>query len=220
MVGVSMFRQLIRGETTRREFYTKGHVPEFLDLPNEVMKLHLEASIHLREGNGAEAAKLLAEAEEKRPKISGKCDGTSFDDFRDLDDLTSAFAEVITSNGKYYWIPWERIEFIEFREISRPRDLLWRRAHMVVAGGPDGEVYFPTLYYGSHSDEDQRVRLGRVTDWKGGDGTPVLGIGQRTLLVGNEDRTILQLKNVEFENPQSPSDPANNIQSLGDAPAE
>ena len=50
---------------------------------------------------------------------------------------------MLTSTGKYYWIPMERVEMIEFHDPARPRDLLWRRAHMVVRGGPDGEVFLP-----------------------------------------------------------------------------
>src|SRR3954447_2579846 len=43
---VTLFRQLIRAETARREFFTQGRVPEFLAQPSEGVKLHLEASIH------------------------------------------------------------------------------------------------------------------------------------------------------------------------------
>jgi type VI secretion system protein ImpE len=193
-MGISLFRQLIRAEQARRQFYTDGRLPEFLEQPTPVLRLHLEASIRLREGQPAEAARLLAQAEEQRPKPTGECDGQAFADFRDLDDLTASFFEVLTSNGKYYWVPIERVELLELRDLSRPRDLLWRRARMIVRDGPDGEVYLPTLYAGSHADEDERVRLGRATEWRGGDGAPVRGVGLRTFLVGDEARTILEMK--------------------------
>jgi len=92
----------------------------------------------------------------------------------------------------------ERVESMEFRAPTRPRDLLWRRVHMVVQGGPDGEVFIPSLYAGTHQDEDDRVRLGRATDWRGGQDSPVRGIGQRTFLVGNEDKTILSMREISF----------------------
>ncbi|MFX8489328.1 type VI secretion system accessory protein TagJ, partial [Acinetobacter baumannii] len=79
---------------------------------------------------------------------------------------------------------------------TRPRDLLWPRVHMIVSGGPDGEVYIPALYAGSHADPDERVRLGRVTEWRGGEGAPVRGFGQRTLLFGEEARPLLEIRNV------------------------
>jgi type VI secretion system protein ImpE len=196
MMGISLYRHLIRAEQARRDFYADGRLPEFLDTPSPVLQLHLQASIHVREGNPAEASRLLAQAEEQRPKPSGVCDDKPFADLRDADDLTASFFEVLTSNGKYYWIPTERVERIEFRAPARPRDLLWQRVHMIVRGGPDGEVYLPTLYAGTHAQDDKQLRLGRATDWRGGNGTPVRGLGLRTFLVGDEGRTILELRDV------------------------
>jgi len=201
-LGISMFRQLIRAEQARQAFYASGAVPEFLGQPSPVLQLHLEASIRVREERLPEAAALLEEAESQRPKPRGTCDGRAFDDFRDLDDLTAPFLEVLTSNGKYYWVPLERIEAIEFRAPERPRDLLWRRVHLVVQDGPDGEVFLPVLYYGSHAEEDDRLKLARMTDWRGGDGTPARGIGQRMFLVGSEGESILEMKHLEFQVPE------------------
>lgn len=196
MIGVALFRQLVRAEQARQQFYSEGRLPEFLTEPAEHLKLHLEASIRIREGNLAEAAEFLARAEEQRPKLPGTCDEQPFDDLRDLDDLTAPIFEILTSNGKYYWVPAEQVELIEFHPPERPRDLLWRRGHMIVSGGPDGEVYFPTVYVGSLTDADERIHLGRVTDWRTAVGAPVRGIGQRTFLVGDVDKPILQIQNI------------------------
>lgn len=199
MIGITLFRQLIRAEQSRRQFHQDGRVPEFLDLPNPVQKLHLEASILIRDGQPAEAMQLLNQAEEQRPKLRGTCDGKAFDDFRDLDDLTAAFFEVLTSNGKYYWIPFEQVESIEIHPPAHVRDLIWTRVHMVVREGPDGEVYLPILYAASSAEEDDQIRLGRATDWQGDEGEPVRGLGQRTFLIGEEDRPILSVKEIQFE---------------------
>ncbi|MBV9124304.1 MAG: SciE type virulence protein [Planctomycetes bacterium] len=196
MVGISLFRQLIRAEQARQQFYSEGRLPEFLDQPSPELRLRLEASIQLREGQVKEAARLLEQAEEQRAKPSGTCGGQPFTDFRDLDDLTASFFEVLTSNGVYYWVPMDRVEQLEFRPPTRPRDLLWQRVHMVVSGGPDGEVYLPTLYANTPQDADDRVRLGRATEWRGGEGEPTRGIGQRTFLVGEEGLPILELKEI------------------------
>lgn len=197
--GIALFRQLVRGEMARQQFFREGRVPEFLAKPSELLQKSLQASIALREGNQAAASELLAAVEELRPKASGTCDGKAFDDFRDLDDLCAPFLEVLTSTGKYYWVPIESIEFIEFRAPKRPRDLLWRQTLMTVNGGPDGEVYIPCLYADTHTQSDDRVRLGRVTDWAGGENSqPVRGLGLREFLVGDEAMTILQITNLKF----------------------
>ena len=199
MVGVSMFRQLLRAETARQQFFREGRVPEFLGEVTPVLQRHLEASICLREGDAPQAARILADAEARRPHVQGVCDGTAFDDLRDLDDLTAPLLEVLTSTGKYFWVPLERIESLEFHPPQRPRDLLWRRVHMVVTGGPDGEVFLPVLYPNTHAARDDQLRLGRATEWSGGDEAPVLGVGQRIFLVGDEDKTVMELKQIEFK---------------------
>src|SRR5690606_38301686 len=98
VMGVALFRQLIRGEQARRQFFAEGRAPELLDAPPEHLKLHIEASILLRDGKPAEAAEILARAEEARPHVRGKLNGQAFEDMRDLDDLTASFFEVVTSN--------------------------------------------------------------------------------------------------------------------------
>jgi type VI secretion system protein ImpE len=199
MLGTNMFRQLIRAEQARQQFFAEGRVPEFLDSPAPHVERCLKASVCIRENRPAEAAALLEEAESLRPNVSGICDGRPFADLRDIDDLTAPVFEVLTSNGKYYWIPIERVELIEFRPPEHPRDLLWRRVHMVVRDGPDGEVFLPVLYCGSAGESDERFRMGRLTDWRGGDGSPVRGVGQRMFLIGDDGRGIMELQQITIE---------------------
>lgn len=201
MLGVALFRQLIRAELARRQFFAEGRLPEFLGQPSPRLQLHLQASIALREGHPAEAEALLGDAEGQRVAPSGTCNGQPFDDLRDLDDLTSSFFEVLTSTGKYYWVPIEQVESVEFRRPARPRDLFWREAHMIVRGGPDGEVYLPALYVGSDQEADGQLRLGRSSDWRGGEGAPVRGVGQRSFLVGEQDLGILELETLTIGEP-------------------
>ncbi len=196
--AVTLFRQLIRAETARREFFTAGRVPEFLGLPSECVKLHLEASILLREGKTAEAADVLGKADELRPHAKGTADGKAFDDVRDLDDLCAPFLEVLTANGKYYQVPWESVESVEFHAPERARDLFWRPAHMIVTDGPDGVVYVPALYHGSHAAPADALKLGRGTDYQGPDGGPFRGVGQRELLIGEEPTPILGIRELTF----------------------
>lgn len=198
VLAVTLFRQLLRGETARREVFAQGRVPEFVAQPGDAVKMHLEASIRFREKKIAEATELLARAEEKRPAVSGTCDGTPFDDFRDLDDLLAPVLEVITANGNYYWVPLDTVELIEFHKPERARDLYWRPAHLIVRDGPDGVVYVPVLYPGSHAAADEAVKLGRRTDWSGGESEPYRGLGQREFLVGDGARSVLEIGTVTF----------------------
>ncbi|MCY2954026.1 MAG: type VI secretion system accessory protein TagJ [Planctomycetota bacterium] len=194
--GVALFRQLVRAERARQDFFAQGRLPEFLATPSAGIRLRLEASIRVREGALAEAAVLLEQAEAQRPHISGTCNGQSFGDFRDLDDLLAPVLEVLTANGKYYWVPFEQVELVEFDPPRHARDFLWRPARLSLRGAAAGQVYVAMLYAGSHAEADEQVQLGRVTEWHGGDGTPVRGAGHRICLVGDQDMPLVEINTV------------------------
>jgi type VI secretion system protein ImpE len=198
MAMILLFRHLVRAEQARQDLWTQGRMPEFSGPPDPAVRLLLEASIRVREGAMEEAVRLLEQAEAQRHKPKGTCNDQPFSDFRDLDDRTAGVLEALTMNGQYYWVPLSRIEMIEFREPARPRDLLWRRTHLILRDGADIEVFCPVLYPGSAAEADEMLRLGRATDWRGGEGTPVRGIGQRTFLVGEEATPILEIQTVTF----------------------
>ncbi len=200
-VTASLFRQLIRAEQDRIEVREQGRPPELLTDPTPAVEALLQASLAAREGRLADAAALVAQAEDSRPVVKGTCDDVAFEGLRELDDLTASVCEVLTSTGKYYWVPWEHIELIEFRTPEHPRDLLWRPAHMIVRGGPDGEVYLPVNYAGTMQQPDESLKLGRSTDWIGNEGEVVKGLGQRTWLIGEEDRPLLSLGTLTFVAP-------------------
>ena len=197
-VGVTLFRQIIRAEQARQQFLELGRLPEFVRRPAGAMELELRAAIALREGDEAETAALLAEAESVRPHLVGVADGTAFDDFRDLDDLSAAHLEVLTATGKYYWIPVAEVNSVEFRKPERRRDFLWRRAALSVADGPEGEVFIPSVYPAGKNGTAARFRLGYETDFVGKDGGPKFGVGLRSFLVGDSSVTVLELGKVEF----------------------
>jgi type VI secretion system protein ImpE len=202
-IVVAEFRQLLRGETARRQLFSEGRVPEFLGEPTAAQRLALAAVVALRDGDAAGAGKLAAEAEEARIHPSGSTSDGPFDDMRDGDDVLGCCFEAITTTGKYFWLPPERIVDLQLHPLKRPRDLFWRRATVQVADGPDGDVYLPTIYPPLGKDASEptdALRLGRATDWlQIGENGPTRGIGAVTLVVGEESRTWLELNAVKFK---------------------
>jgi len=200
-ITVAEFRQLLRAEIARLQLDRDGRVPEFLGEPTPAMRAMLAARVALRAGDHAEAARRAAEAEQLRPRVSGQLENATFHDWRDADDLLAGVFELLTTTGKYFWVPTERVETIEFAAPRRPRDLAWRRADVSVRGGPDGTVYLPAIYQSDDPDLADTFRLGRATEWReqdgGGDGL-VRGVGLRTFLAGEEARDIMGLTTVRF----------------------
>jgi type VI secretion system protein ImpE len=144
-----------------------------------------------------EAAQQSAQAEAARPRVTGQCADKAFNEFRDADDLIAGNLEVLTTTGKYYWIPIERIISAEFHPPARQRDLLWRRVSMIVADGPEGDVYMPAIYPATGPVSDAE-RLGRETNWRDAGCGMVCGAGQKTFLVGDEGIEVMALTRLRF----------------------
>lgn len=201
-VTVAEFRQLLRADVSRRQLDRDARVPEFLGEPTPAMRALLAARVALRAGDHREAALRAVEAEQQRPRVSGQLENAAFDDWRDADDLLAGVFEILTTTGKYFWIPTERVETIEFAAPRRPRDLAWRRANVSVREGPDGTVYLPAIYASDDPALADALRLGRATEWRAQDGRDeedlVRGVGLRTFLAGEEARDIMGLTTVRF----------------------
>ncbi len=192
------FRQLLRAEMARRQMRRDGRVPEFLGEPTAAQRMILAALGALRGGDLGEATRLAIEAEAARPRAVGLLAGSPIDDFRDADDLTAGFFEVLTTTGKYFWIPTERVENVLFHPPKRPRDLIWRRASMSVQDGPEGDVYLPVVYGSDEADLADALRLGRVTEWRDLAPGLVRGVGQRIFMAGEEAVGIMDLTELAF----------------------
>jgi len=172
-------------------------VPEFVTEPTPAQRLQLAALVALQAGEISEAVRQTESAEAIRPRVSGQLGDVRFDDFRDADDLLAGSLEVLTTTGKYFWIPVERIISAEFHPPTRTRDLIWRRVSMSVVDGPEGDVYVPAIYAAAEPPTDAQ-RLGRTTDWRELDGQLVRGLGQRIFLVGDDGLNIMSLGSLRF----------------------
>lgn len=199
MVGASLLRHLIRSELCRREVFEQGRVPEFLAQPTEAQQNRLKALVSLREGDPKAASEFLSAAGELEQSISGVIDGQPFDEICDLDDILGPTLEIYTATGKYYWLSFEQVISLEFSAVEHLSDMLWRAAEIETIGDVSGRIHVPALYFGSHLSEDQKVRIGRATDWvQAGEDEPTRGSGMREWLVGEEVTTLIQVKYLQL----------------------
>jgi type VI secretion system protein ImpE len=196
-IGIEIYRSLLQAEAARRRVFQGASRPTFLLSPPEHVNCRLDGLLHLSRGETAEAKELLSKAVTLSPKLSGKINGNPFSSFRDSDDRISSILEVFIKNT-YAWIPFEQIRQLQVSQPKNFRDLLWVPATIEIENGQGGEAYVPALYSGSEEDENEQVRLGRITEWINlGEGMAG-GIGQRTFIVDDKDTSILELQNVEF----------------------
>lgn len=197
-VGVQVYRNILVAESARRRVFSEGLLPGFLFDPPPYVPLHLEALGCLRAGNPAEAAVLLEASGGSRLPLTGRLDGQPFVDWRDGDDILAPVLEIIAHNS-YVWLPFEQIKHLNISAPTRLRDLLWVPATLESHHGPVGDVYLPVLYAGSNEHADDRVRLGRMTDWHTAGEGLTLGVGQHLFFSDGQDKGMLEVRSLEFE---------------------
>ena len=202
MIGSLIYRQNLKAERDRLKVFSDSQKPEFIMSPPDYVIGLLMANNRLREGNAAEARKLLDEIEEQRPAFSCKINGEAAEDFRDYNDLTSCVFEAIVKDT-YVWLPIEQVERIEFTAPKSLRDLYWIQAKVETTNGTNGEMFFPSLYANSFKSSDDQVRLGRMTDWREAGEEIFIGEGMRMFWSDGKDKPILELNEIEFTHEES-----------------
>jgi type VI secretion system protein ImpE len=195
--AVMAYRKLLDSEQARRRLFSDGLCPSFFSDPPEHVRLRLDAVNRLRENRVTEAAEVLGRAAEMCPPLKGQLNDKPFESLRDCDDALGAVLEVM-AQGAYYWVPLDQIEAVTMNPPKYPRDLLWIPARLELKGDAAGSVFLPTLYPGSHEHADNQIKLGRMTDWKGPDEGPVLGVGLRIFLIGDDPINILDWRRLQL----------------------
>jgi type VI secretion system protein ImpE len=100
--------------------------------------------------------------------------------------------------GKYYWIPFHRIQKIETEKPSDMRDLVWLPAQFTWANGGSAPGHIPTRYFGTEDSADGQLRLARKTEWQQHPGEAFLGLGQRVLTTDANDYPLLECRTIEL----------------------
>ena len=131
--------------------------------------------------------------------------GSPFTCFCDTDSLLAPFLEVI-AHERYLWVPMEALRELIITPPRTLLDLLWASASVTTWEGYAMNCYLPVLYPGSFLEDDDRIRLGRMTDWISLGGSLARGIGQHVFEVGDQELGILELTEVTFNFPQMKTD--------------
>lgn len=200
--ATQVYQNILRAESSRRKFIEQGTEPGFLLDPPDYVRRHVQAAAAIAAGNGAEAKQLLDEADKAHGKFSGTLGEQAFEEFRDCDDLFAPVLELIILFD-YIWVPLEQVRELEVSPPEHPRDLIWAPVRLALSDGSQRRGYTPVLYPLTYQHDDDSLKLGRQTDWHEVEDGPVLGIGQRDFLVGDDVRSVLELNFVRFNHSSS-----------------
>jgi type VI secretion system protein ImpE len=133
--------------------------------------------------------------------VSGILNGSTFQSLTDADPRIGARLEIFAA-GQYTWLPLEQIASVRMRSPERLRDLLWAPAAVRTAadfrGMELGEVLVPALAPLSWQQQDDMVRLGRMTAWEPLGDDAQAPVGQKLLLVDEQEFPILELRELDI----------------------
>jgi len=145
------------------------------------------------EGKHEQAKSLRAEALEAAPTTAGTIDGQDFEWIADGDSRLGPVLECIV-NGRYYWIPMQRIAEVRIEAPTDLRDLVWLPGRFSWSNGGESVGLIPTRYPGSEQSPDDAVRMARRTEWLEAHPEVFHGLGQRMLATDAGEYPILDVR--------------------------
>jgi type VI secretion system protein ImpE len=194
---VRTYQEVIRCELFRKEVFAGSKTPLVLGEPQAWIAKLTEALRLLGEGKVDKAAALREVAFEAAPGVSGKMNDEPFEWIADADVRVGPVCEAML-NGKYYWIPFDRLARIEVEAPTDLRDLIWAPAKLTFQGGGEQVAFLPARYPGSERVEDDEVRLSRKTEWRDLGADTHVGMGQRMLATDVGETAILEARVIEL----------------------
>ncbi|MEO8032564.1 MAG: type VI secretion system accessory protein TagJ [Gemmatimonadota bacterium] len=167
-MGMLLLRSALHAEQTRQQMFETGPLPFSTTEPGQV---------------------------------SGTLNGQPFQTLVDGDPRIGPRLEVFAA-GQYMWIPFAQIASVKIAPPKRLRDLLWPTAIVrptdAFKGGDLGEVLLPALAPLTWKHPDGPVRLGRVTEWQEIADDREAPVGQKLLLVDDQEIALLEIRELEI----------------------
>lgn len=200
--GVQVYKNLMQAERKRLDVFRNGLLPSFLPGTPPYLELYRLACEKLKNGQIDEAINLFDDVNDQIPVISGTVNGKDFTGFNDTDVFLLFFLEIIAEE-RYIWIPFEKIREISIAPPKTLFDLIWVSAHITTWEGLALNCYLPVCYPESFLHADDRIKLGRMTDWNLVGGPFSRGAGQHVYQAGEDEISLLDIRDVTFNAPRA-----------------
>jgi type VI secretion system protein ImpE len=192
---VQTYREAIHCETLRLQVFAGQKVPMLFGEPEPWVALLIEALLREGRGEADAGAKLRAQALDEAPATPGTMDGTAFEWIADADTRLGPTIEAVI-NGRYYWLPWNRLAQVDIDAPVDLRDSVWMPAHFTFTNGGETVGLIPTRYPDTELATGDQSALARRTDWReAGPGTWV-GLGQRVWTTNATEVALMDVRQV------------------------
>ena len=184
-----VYKQAIACERFRAEVFAGHRTPVVIGEPQPWLGWMMQAL----QSDPTRALALREQAMDAAPARAGNLDGRDFEWLADADPRLGPVCEAFI-DGKYYWLPFDRIAELSIEAPDDLIDLVWARAELVLGNGGSKPVLVPTRYPGTEVSDDDALRTGRRTDWTGSEATGYCGLGQREWVTDRGETGLLDVR--------------------------
>jgi type VI secretion system protein ImpE len=189
------YREAIHCETLRLQVFAGQKVPMLFGEPEPWVALLIEALLRAGRGEHDAAATLREQALNEAPASAGTLDGTAFEWIADADGRLGPTMEAVI-NGRYYWLPFNRLSQVTIEAPEDLRDAVWMPAHFTFANGGETVGLIPTRYPDTDIATGDACALSRRTEWREGPGGLWLGLGQRVLTTSESEVGLMDVRSI------------------------
>ena len=192
------YREILQCEALRDQIFSGKRSPLIFGEPADWIAQVVEALRLEAAGDLAGAAAVRAEAFDQAPATRGAINGEPFEWIADADSRLGPLLELIV-NGRYYWVPFDRIRRITAEAPADLRDTVWMPVSLTWSNGGEAVGFIPTRYPGTTASADGAMLLARRTDWVDAGAGTFRGLGQRMFATGDGDHALLDLRSMELD---------------------
>ncbi len=195
---VQTYRAALQCELLRNDVFAGVRTPLVLGDPQDWLASLVEANRLQAQGHLSAAQALRRHAMDAAPAVAGSINGDSFEWLADADSRLGPVIEAVL-NGKYYWIPTQRLQRVEIEAPADLRDMVWTPATLTFTSGGTSVALIPTRYPGTESSPDSQLRMARSTTWQDLGEDTWVGQGQRMFVTNHSDYALLDVRELVFD---------------------
>jgi type VI secretion system protein ImpE len=195
---VQTYREALQCEALRDEIFNGARSPLIFGEPQAWLVMLLEALKADAANDQDRAASVRAQAFDAAPATGGSIDGQRFEWLADADQRLGPVLEAVV-NGRYFWIPMQRISRVELEAPVDLRDTVWTPASFTWANGAQTVGLIPTRYNDTVASGDNGLLLARRTEWAEDGGMGGHGLGQRMLVSDAGEYALMDVRVIEFD---------------------
>jgi type VI secretion system protein ImpE len=185
----------VRCEAVRDDVFDGKKSPMIFGQPDQWLAFLIESLLVAGRGEAGRSQELRARAFDEAPASQGDIDGRPFAWIADADSRIGPVLEAVI-NGRYYWVPFSRLNKVEIEPPEDLRDIVWMPARLQFENGGESVALIPTRYPGSEKASDGSIALARRTVWEEIAPDMHRGLGQRIIATDADETPLMEIRTI------------------------